>query len=301
MALRKEKVTKDAIKILFATDSGYFPHLAVAIQSLLENNQDFLIEIIVLTGTASIADQQNIVKITSKFDVSIEFKVLDDNYFKGLPLGHHFKKSNYYRLFAADVITDDRCLYLDADLVVRGSIKEIFDIELGRHYLAAVENPGFSRHSELGMNANSKYFNSGVMLLNLAVWRETDCRDEVVSFVRERADAIRFVDQCGLNGVIDGRWLELNSKYNCQSALDSGGYGGCSLEGEPVIVHFTGSGKPWHLNNRHPYKKLYWRYRNKTPYKSYFPDDFNLINVVRYILPSSFKYFIKKTFGIVAK
>ena len=90
------------------------------------------------------------------------------------------------------------------------SLDGLLEVDLGEHFLAAVEDPGFNRHKKLGMKLNSKYFNSGVMLINLRKWREVDVRSAVIDFVKARANLIEFVDQCGLNGVVDGNWLELN-------------------------------------------------------------------------------------------
>lgn len=288
--------------ILFATDVGYAPHLGSALFSLLQNNKHLQIRVIIFTTELPIKDRYKLQELCDRFESPLEFIYLEDIWFDGLILNHHFKKSNYYRLFAADLINNDKCLYLDADIIVTSSISGITNTKLDGKYLAAVENPGFNRHKDLGMQLNSKYFNSGVMLLNLEKWRTTNLKDRVISFVKEKPEAIHFVDQCGLNGVVDGEWIELNSKYNCQTyMLSTQLFSGCHIAQLPVVVHYTGSSKPWHLNNKHPYKKLYWHYRNQTPYKAYLPDDFSLSDVARYIAPDVAKRFVKKIIGTKPK
>jgi lipopolysaccharide biosynthesis glycosyltransferase len=36
----------------------------------------------------------------------------------------------------------------------------------------------------------------------------------------------------------------------------------------PLIIHFSGSSKPWHYLNEHPYKSEYWKYLQLTDYKN---------------------------------
>lgn len=295
---RKNKMKNSYFPILFATDVGYAPHLASAVCSLLQNNQHLLFKIIVFASELPQEDRNKLQGVCDKFNAPIEFIHLNDEWFDGLILNHHFKKSNYYRLFAADLIDNDMCLYLDADIIVTGSVSEVINTKLDESFLAAVENPGFNRHKDLGMNSDSKYFNSGVMLLNLKKWRNTNLKEQVFSLVREKPEAIHFVDQCGLNGVVDGDWVGLDAKYNCQTyMLEITEFVTCSFEKLPIVVHYTGSSKPWHLNNTHPYKKIYWHYRNQTPYRSFFPDDISLLKIARYIAPSFVKRFVKNIIG----
>ena len=280
--------------VFFATDVGYAPHLATAIYSLLHNNKTLSLKILVFTASLPKSHRDNIRAICEEFNTPLEFIQLNESWFDGLVLNHHFKKSNYYRLFAADLIGSKTCLYLDADIVVTGSISELISIELNDSYLAAVENPGFMRHEELGMRSQSSYFNSGVMLLNLEKWRKCNLKKSVIALVKKKPSAIHFVDQCGLNGIVDGNWIKLDLKYNFQTCmLREFNYSMIYSGDTPVIIHYTGSSKPWHINNSHPYKKIYWHYRTKTPYKSLLPDDLSLLDLVRYFIPAKLKKFIK--------
>ena len=287
------------IPVLFATDSGYVMHLATAIHSLLENNPSLFSRVIIFTSEIPGRDRKKLLTVCEKFKMHLEFVLLNDEWFDGLVLNHHFKKSNYYRLFAADLIDEDKCLYLDADIVVNGSIDEIIYKNIDENYLAAVVDPVFNLHNELGIKADSGYFNSGVMLINLAKWRSSSIKNRVISFVKKRPEVIHFVDQCGLNAVVDGNWVELDATYNLQSCmLNFPGYESCKSIKIPNIIHYTGASKPWHMNNKHPYKMLYWYYRSQTPYKSFFPDDLSFLNMVRYVVPGFIRSFFKEITGI---
>ena len=241
------------LKVLYASDQGYIAHMATSIYSLLCYNSDIIDQIYIFTVDISMDHCAAVKNIGLDKGVEVSFVYLDDSLFEDLPLGHHFQKSNYYRLFAASFIDSDKCLYIDADTLILESIEDLLDIEMSDDtYLAAVENPGFNRHDDLRMTSEARYFNSGLMLLNLDLWRSRGVKDCVVEFVRSYPSAIKFVDQCGLNAVVNGDWLELHPRYNFQTSffVDS------PLESEvnPCIVHFTGSGKPWHFRNSHPLK-----------------------------------------------
>jgi len=284
--------------VLFATDQAYVAHLATAIYSLLDNNQRRRFKIIVFTSGIDDEHSKNLTVLANSFGSELRFEYLSDRLFDGLILNHHFQKSNYYRLYAADIIQEDRCLYLDSDLVVTGPLDSIIDLDLDGCYLGAVENPGFVGQNELRMNPDSKYFNSGVMLINLKKWRTKGVRENVLKTVREIPEAIQFVDQCGLNSVIDGKWCELPAEYNVQSCFLEGKLPEAVSSVDEVmnrvkVIHFTGSSKPWHFVNKHPFRAEYWKYRNRTVYKSRFSDDFSIGVLMRTVTPSFVKRVVK--------
>ncbi len=261
--------------IVFTVDSNYVQHLAVAISSLLENNKNLNFDIYVISDHLPKGVLDKIQIIVSRYSCNI-FSILIENQFDQLILTDHFSKANYYRLFIPELINLDRALYLDSDIVVNGSIVDLYNMNIEDSFVAAVEDLGFDSHYELGMAPNSKYFNSGVLLLNLAKWRQSDLTKKIVEFITLNPKVIKYVDQCGMNAIINGRWRILDFKYNQQSIMFEDDFFILNdkfskanlIEAfeKPVIVHFTGSSKPWHLTNTHPYRSFYFKYLRKTPY-----------------------------------
>jgi lipopolysaccharide biosynthesis glycosyltransferase len=103
-----------------------------------------------------------------------------------------------------------------------------------------------------------------------------------------------------LNITFDKKWYEIDFKYNSfflTERNDTKDY---------RIIHYTGSSKPWHYRNKHPYKNLYWKYLKMTPFYPFFPEDLyvkNIIknyfitpvkNIIRSSVPGQVKKFIKK-------
>lgn len=281
--------------ILFSTDEKYCPHVATAICSLVVNNSDIFFDIYLFHSSLSIASQTKLSSVVDSTLARIHFIEISHREFQGMPLGCHFTKPIYYRLLAANHIAGDTCLYLDSDIIVTGSLANLFSIYLGNSLLAAVVDQGFRGLPSLGLSPGAKYFNSGVILINLSMWRTFSMASLVVQVIDRNPSSVWFPDQCGLNAVVDGNFLELEACYNYQSSLADACCPISSVSGDsPLIVHFSGHSKPWYLNNKHPYKGLYWYYRNKTPFRSLWSDDLSLNTVIRKLLPSSIKRCIRK-------
>jgi lipopolysaccharide biosynthesis glycosyltransferase len=278
------------LNVVFASDMNYVPHMAVAMCSLFENNPDQRFDVHIVNSDIDEASWRKLELLTQRYGHTLHDVKISDANLEGVVLTAHFTKANYYRLFIADKIAGDTALYLDSDLVVTESIEAIYATNIDDSYLAAVLSPGFDRHAQLEMSADSKYFNSGVMLLNLANWRRDSIAERVIELVRRKPAAIWFVDQCGINAVVDGRWTQLHPRFNVQSgffepkaAVEAAEFGPGELAAavkRPAIVHYSGSVKPWHFRDRNPYRQLYWKYLRKTSFNYYLPTDLTVANVL---------------------
>lgn len=286
--------------IVFVTDKSYVQHLTVAIVSLLENNSS--INLYVINNGIPATDWQKLEKITAGKDLILINAKIDDSEVKDL-VAYSFTKTTYYKLFMADIVRGEKALYLDPDIIINRNIDELYDIDISNTFLAAVINPDIYHCADLGMVHSAKYFNAGVMLVNLAYWRAHKVKEKVIEFVYRHPELIKYPDQDGLNFVINGNWRELHPRYNVHSQIlyaDSS-FGSLIKEAieDPIIIHYTGPSKPWHFANMHPYKHLYWRYLRKTPYKYFIPNDLNMKNILKRIVPRQVKNIIKKHFNFL--
>ena len=289
--------------VVFASDENYIQHLAVAMKSLLQNNKDLTFNIYIINGGITQEAWMKLRKISSLHKAELIDILIDDSIFKSFVTNHHFTKAMYYRLLIPNFINSNKVLYLDADIIINGNIKELYDITLDDYYLAAVESPEFKRANELNMKKSSKYFNSGIMLINNKKWKTSKLSKNVINYVNEYRKIIKFPDQDALNGVIDGDWKQLPLKYNQQAIIFDNEFEDnydCFSEQElleakqnPTIIHYTGSSKPWHFRNHHPYKYLYWNYLRRTPFKWYIPEDLTIVNIVKGMIPDRLKKIIK--------
>ncbi len=290
--------------IVFAAEEGYVRHLAVALLSLLSCNKYGNFVIYIINSGIGEYNFIRLKSITNKFQCRLESIQIDGNLFSDLPINHHFKKENYYRILIPNLLDLDKVMYMDCDIVVNGSIDELYEENIDDYLIAAVENPGFNSHADLQMKKSSRYFNSGIMLMNLKSWRNQSIAAKVIDFVSKNPSVIKFVDQCGLNAIIDGNWKPLNLKFNQQAVIFERNFSDKYLcftapelyeaKKNPVIIHYTGSSKPWHLGNKHPFKNLYWYYLRKTHYKFALPSELTAANIIKWVLPALMVHLVRK-------
>lgn len=271
-----------SINVVFSVDENYIQHLGVALYSLLENNPDTRLNIYIMYSSLTEKSLKKIDKIASAYDCEINNIEINDDRFDNLVKAAHLTNASYFKLLVPELLDVDKVLYLDVDLVVVDSIQELYSTNIKEYYLAAVEDPGFNRHDKLKMDLSSHYFNAGVLLFNLKKMRDEDVSNRVITFIEKNPKAIKWADQCGLNSIIDGQWKMLHCKYNLVGTffrIDQRHIKSCYCDSEieeakekPIVIHYTGSFKPWHFMDNHPYRSLYWTFRDRTPFKRYFSE-----------------------------
>jgi lipopolysaccharide biosynthesis glycosyltransferase len=177
----------------------------------------------------------------------------------------------YYRLFAADLIQDDKCLYLDSDIFCACNLSDIANFELGNRPVALVpeapieKSPDLLVFKRLGERARGDYFNAGVSLINCERWRKENLKEQCFEFIADNQPP--YWDQSALNFVLHGRIAKLPKHYNRLSNVRSNwpffrSPSNCSRH----LVHFVDFPKPWSRFGRwvHPFGKLWWQAYRQT-------------------------------------
>jgi lipopolysaccharide biosynthesis glycosyltransferase len=282
--------------IILAADQNYVPHLATAIRSLLENNADLAFNLHVINSDIGDAAWQGLERSITGFDALLIDTRVEPARVGDLVTRHHISHASYHRLLAPELVPAATALYLDCDLVVNAPLGELLTRPRDGRAVAAVPDPGFDPHPALGLGAEAGYFNSGVLWLDLDVWRAADIGPRALAFAREHPDAVPYLDQCALNATLAGDWSRIDPALNVQTgfwqidadtARRTYGEGAIAAAiAAPRIVHFTGNVKPWQLNSRHPLKSLYWRYRRQTQFARWLPDDFGARSLARRLAPA---------------
>jgi len=82
--------------------------------------------------------------------------------------------SQYASLFVSSDLSTDlkRVLYLDCDIIINQSIKELWDFDLQGKTIGTLMD-AFSKYyrANIDLHENDVIFNSGVMLIALQKWR----------------------------------------------------------------------------------------------------------------------------------
>ncbi|MFF7178292.1 glycosyltransferase [Streptomyces sp. NPDC008121] len=266
----------------FAVDEAYALPLAVVGRSLIDHHADLhaageKLEFVVLDLGISERSRGRLAAAWSD-GASVDFLRLPSlDELDGLPLSDHefvphLNRNVYGRWFLPELLPPvyRRMIYLDADVLVLGDTSTLWRVGLGGHPFAAAQDKGIPfvsspygvpDHRELGFDARARYFNAGVMVIDLDRWKAQRVRERALAYARAHP-AMRFADQEALNAVAGGRWAEFPQKWNCPAedeVLDEE-YGA-----RPRIIHFLGPGKPW-LGGSHATRcqALYGEYLRRT-------------------------------------
>jgi lipopolysaccharide biosynthesis glycosyltransferase len=160
-----------------------------------------------------------------------------------------FTKYTLFRLSIPFLIGDDRVLYLDADTLVVGDIREMYFRDMDKLIYGAVDT-GINKNHRLrvGIKQDSTYVNGGVLLFDLKKVRDGRYGERWLELAKIRRFPI--VDQDIVNLTLQGKIGEIGPEYNCSLST--------SLVVDDVkIHHFAGPKQPWieKLPNYHVWKE----------------------------------------------
>lgn len=260
------------MEVLFCFDEKYEQHFGVAVTSLILNNREHLSRVHIVTKKVSSKFRQKIEQIKATADIDFLIHEIDDVDIQNLKVSAHISAAAYYRLLAPDILPASlsKILYLDSDLIVNGSIFELYNYEISNYIVAACagEKKAVSTKKRLELNSDY-YFNSGVMLINLDIWRQLNIGQKCIEFIYKNPQMIILWDQDALNKVIDGQFLNLNKKWNSLVELYENN---SEVNQESIIIHFIGSLKPWHSWCINDKKEIYWSYLKQSPWSNCLPE-----------------------------
>ena len=271
------------MNIVLASDEKFAPHMAVTITSILVNSDkedDF--NFFIFNNDFSKQTKENFLKLRNIKDCKINFIDLSENDFSNLPTMLHYKKQIYYRLKIPEYIKEDRALYLDSDIIVRKSLKDFYNIDLKNNTMAVVEDIFGDRYKE--KFKLDKYFNSGVLLLDINKARENNFCEKCIEFITENRNESICYDQDALNVVLKDNVLFCDLKYNFQYNKSYKDIAELykKYEKDICIIHFVTGDKPWNFGSPGNFISEYYRYIYKTPWSWY--SFFRKIKLIKEIL-----------------
>ena len=276
--------------IAFCVDEKMVQHLLVCIHSIHDTNSNEKLEFYILNKDITEKSKLLVSENLSKFSISVQFINIIQERYANLMVSHHITIEAYFRIALAELLPQriNRVIYLDCDIIVLGSLKPLWELDLNGFKLAAVAELFNYRNEELGLGNDVKYFNSGVLVMDLTVWRSEHISQQVFDFLAMHPEKIKFHDQDALNAVLFNKWLQLSEIYNFTvthlEKFRKLSKKSVPMSPLPVVMHFNQSFKAWHYQSRHPYKWLYYKYLRQTPFKRFTPTDYTLLNVIRKLI-----------------
>lgn len=290
---------RDNIGVVFSTNETFIPYLGIAVYSLIQNaNANYNYDIIVLSsGIPDAAFAKVVALADGRANVSIRL-------YDTTPLINSIPKElfhvegyvpveTYNKCFITEILTGyERCAYLDSDILVLGDVQELHDIDLegcsiGSSVNVANVNAAYCKKvikgqrfdeyltNDLGVLDHTKYFQAGVVVLDMKKLYQMDLRSRTLETLRRVPKPI-FFDQCIFNSIFyddvhffstrwNHVWYMQQYSYLRGSVPEEVFFDYASARTEPKIIHYAGKDKPqsklgWTLSDH------FWKYAYASPF-----------------------------------
>lgn len=240
---------KDAINIVNITDANYIIPLNVAIYSAIKNkNKNSKYNFFVIGIDLK---KDDIKELTKQSTAETPIIVINNhNIYDFYPFKHntHVPIGDCLKFNIPDIFPNfDKMLYLDGDVIVQKDLNDLYNMNIDGYYAAGHLNDYDKDDKNQRMDLKlKKYFNNGVILLNLKKMREDDIPDKMLRYKIFKAPRF-LITQDTFNVVLDNKVKNFDFTYNITTNL---------MENEKisdtdqylktgVIIHYAGSSKPW--------------------------------------------------------
>lgn len=275
------------MNIVVTIDHRFVMPCGVLFHSICVNNKDCDIQFFIITDSSFTKEDKKVLYETvTKENPQNQLSCfyIDPNEVRKLMnfKDGFYKVQVFYRLFIASIlpIDIDKVLFLDGDIIVRHSLKDLWNINLSGKALGACQDAQeglIEQFNRLCFSSILGYFNAGVLLINLKYWRENNLQQLCIDYVEKYPERVVLNDQDILNYLCREVKKEIPLKYNVQSGFlyktkyllfDTWRHHDEWLEAklDPVILHYSGD-RPWEKGCKHPYKNEFFKYRNQTIWK----------------------------------
>ncbi len=264
----KRVVKRETVPVFFATDNNYLPFLDVAVSSLVKNRSRKYDYALYILHSGIDGEKAEKLMRHAKGGVSIRFINVESHVNKladCFNLRDYYTPAIYYRLFIVELFPQyKKAVYLDCDTVVLGDVSELYRENLGRNLIGAVADgvvqgvPVFKKYTKEALGVDGeKYFNSGVIVMNLDGMRKMKFYDAFCDTLR----CYRFrvaPDQDCLNVLCKGRVHYFSEAWN---RMPQGG----ESFGDAKLIHYNLAQKPWHYDGIQ-YENYFWEQAKESPF-----------------------------------
>jgi lipopolysaccharide biosynthesis glycosyltransferase len=267
----------DAVEVATSCDRAYLPYAAALAGSIARSRAaGTAVRLMVLHAGVTQDEQRRLAAGAPGIDIHWAGMSRERYEQAGLPTDALVLTPHYFRCLLPDVLGPDvrRALYLDADMIVLADLAGLSATDLGGLPVGAVQDcvstigEAIAPWCRLGLDPDARYFNSGMLLMDLDLWRADGIgqaamrhcladREHLALFGRWQEH-----DQYGLNVVLHQRWRELAPTWNHFSDHPAR---------SPNIVHFLGDAKPGSVTCRPAFTRAFARAIDATEWAGWRP------------------------------
>lgn len=255
------------IHVTYCTDLAYVQHVAVALASLLEHNDPANVCVHVVSPPLPEQDRSRLNTVAQRYGTTLNYVPVDASVVESLREHMHISRAMYYRILLPKLLDLKKVIYFDCDMVMEADVTELWNTDVEGCGCAGVdeENPG--QTNRLGLS-DDFYINSGVLVMNLAYWREHRVTERCFEWLVANEALAILPDQDAINVILKGQKRKLPLKWNLNPV---------PLEDINVlktypsrVIHFGGNIKPWHRYYDFDLQAIYKKYLDKTPWAAEF-------------------------------
>lgn len=232
----------------------YTKMIGTSMCSVFKHTKEWVTVHILHDRSLSEDNRKNLMKLVRSYGQQIVFHDFEKLYKKRIEkmeqdnkwMEGHIKagvsRATWFRLLIGEALQGvERLIYLDGDIIANMDIKELWEEETGESGLAAapdtiVQEGHISHLVKKGLYKEEKYFNAGVLLIDMAAFsKEEKLLERGVAFLKEH-ELIDYLDQDILNYFCGEGCRMLPDKYN---TLVSWELGRRKNVLEPRIYHYA--------------------------------------------------------------
>jgi lipopolysaccharide biosynthesis glycosyltransferase len=259
---------RDLVRVVLALydpSGGYSRHAGVVMTSLFQRASSRVLVTILHDATLTDDNRSRFQKTADTWKQEVCFIDVSQLISKIVSgdeidrLARHYSRGTLFRLLIPDVVDAAKVLYLDCDTAVNLDIAELWNIDRGERSIGAALDKsmidwGRKLHHKIRAWAmrydRRKYFNAGVLLMNLdRVRQRGGLVAEAAQFFKRYHFCCDFVDQDFLNSFFRGDVCFIEERFN--NILER-----CRVERS--ILHFTKDYRPWAVHLCEPRDYFYW-------------------------------------------
>lgn len=252
------------LNVAWGVDKNFMFGAAISMTSVLQHNSDLNIHFHLLTDYFDDDYQQKIITLAKQFSTNISIYIINAEGLKVLPCGNAWSHATYFRFIAFEYLSEkiDELLYIDADVVCKGSLIELTKIQFDDRVAAVIQDVEESRsYAAERLNIpefNDEYFNAGVIYANLREWKKQEFFSKAFSILLDKNNKFAFLDQDVLNIMFRGKTIFLpriyDAIYGIKQELKSKNLSSYKeyITEDTILIHYIGVTKPWNSWANYP-------------------------------------------------
>ncbi|WP_231459349.1 glycosyltransferase [Pedobacter sp. Leaf132] len=265
------------ISIVLVCDDYYAILLGAFLKSIeLNHKTEEIIDVYIVDDNISAKSKRKIIESLNSDKMKLNWMLMKDIIPENIQLplvSNSYPINTYIRVLIPYFIPQhiDKIIFLDVDMIMLEDISKLWNIDIGNKIIGAVSDTigpivktigaGIENHVELGLDANEKYFNAGLIVINVDKWKAEKITEKTFEAINNNKKYAALGDQYGLNISLIGQWYHVDPLWSCFSV---------NTIKKPYLVHYFNI-KPIFKDYSYNYREEFFYYLNQTAWKGFKP------------------------------